>query len=344
MTMSRTVMSECLIRFQAREEQLVMRAADDSNRELMLEIYEKTKITPEILLRPYSAEDVRELCLRTKVRVKMYAVNAVWDAKVRFDKKGRLDNRSERYINSMLLKAVRRKMVEPYTDEEVQEYSHIARCNAKQDNNARLDRWRLQRETAAPPAADQQDSSPERPESEDESQQSELQAESQRPESPPDLLELPSMQAESQPESQRPESPPAPLELPSVRVESQEQAPETQMPNMQYSEQDEPFPSSEPFLPPSAQEAEPNADRQESQTDLWGIGDEDDLERTNNEVQGTPSLDWVAAGMEVNTESISLEAMSQNSRITQNLESDYDDFGTQVVAASTQEQESQPFI
>ncbi|KAH8382353.1 hypothetical protein KR009_002992 [Drosophila setifemur] len=144
--MADNVLFDYLLQLQAEEEQRVLESATDSERKLIREIYEIINVTEEDLRRPFSQEDVRNLCLRTNVRVNMNHVNCLWDAKMRFDKKGRLDNRSEAYANAMYVKAVRRQMVEPYTDEEVSQYSYIARCNAKKANNLRLDRWRRQRE------------------------------------------------------------------------------------------------------------------------------------------------------------------------------------------------------
>lgn len=102
------------------------------------------KITSEDLSREYTESDKRKLCLRTKVRVNMTLFNCVWDAKQRLEKKGRLVNRSERFINAMLVKAVAKKMVFPYSDESIRKYNHIKQCQLKKDNNHRLYRWSLE--------------------------------------------------------------------------------------------------------------------------------------------------------------------------------------------------------
>lgn len=80
--------------------------------------------------------DIRELCLRTKVRVNMTRYNCVHDAKRRFLKRGR------HITNSLLVKAVG-KIVEPYTEQEIAVSNHIFQCQLKKDNNFRLDRWHL---------------------------------------------------------------------------------------------------------------------------------------------------------------------------------------------------------
>lgn len=101
------------------------------------------KITVDDLSREYSPADVKQLCLRTKVRVDMTLYNCVHDAKIRFKRAGRLANRSERSINALLKKAVGR-MVAPYTPEEIAKANHIRQCELKKENNFRLDRWRYQ--------------------------------------------------------------------------------------------------------------------------------------------------------------------------------------------------------
>lgn len=100
------------------------------------------KITSDDLNRNYSPSDIKQLCLRTKVRVDMTLFNCVHEAKKRFEKKGRLANRSERSTNALLIKAVHKKMVVPYTQEEVAKCNHIRQCQLKKENNFRLDRWR----------------------------------------------------------------------------------------------------------------------------------------------------------------------------------------------------------
>lgn len=61
------------------------------------------------MARPYTEDEVKELCLRTKVKVDMTAWNCLWEAKKRFEAKGRFVNKSERFINRMYMKAVRQK-------------------------------------------------------------------------------------------------------------------------------------------------------------------------------------------------------------------------------------------
>ncbi|XP_052842785.1 telomere-binding protein cav-like [Drosophila gunungcola] len=109
----------------------------------LLDMYEKTKVTPEDLTRIYSAEDIRMLCQRTKVKVNMTIKNCLWDAKKYLDKMRRA-NRSETYISRKIGKAVLKKKIIPYSETEVASYSHIVRCETKKENNFRLDRWARQ--------------------------------------------------------------------------------------------------------------------------------------------------------------------------------------------------------
>lgn len=74
----------------------------------------------------------------------MTLFNCVYEAKKRFEKKGRLANRSERSTNALLIKAVHKKMVIPYAQEEIAKFNHIRQCQLKKENNFRLDRWRLE--------------------------------------------------------------------------------------------------------------------------------------------------------------------------------------------------------
>ncbi|XP_034665789.1 telomere-binding protein cav-like isoform X2 [Drosophila subobscura] len=74
----------------------------------------------------------------------MSDLNCLWDAKKRLGR--RLENRSESYINRMLIKSVVRKMVEPYTDEEVAYINLIKRGWLKKRNIIRLDKWKTERE------------------------------------------------------------------------------------------------------------------------------------------------------------------------------------------------------
>ncbi|XP_030376488.1 telomere-binding protein cav isoform X2 [Scaptodrosophila lebanonensis] len=131
-----------LLEYQAEEEIEVKSLISDPNLEdwqrvLMFDLYKASQVTSEDLSRKYTDDEVKELCLRTKCRVRMNMYNCVWDAKKRLTKK-------ERFINEMLAKAVRIRMVIPYTDEDVAKYNHISRCNLKRDNNIRLDRWRYE--------------------------------------------------------------------------------------------------------------------------------------------------------------------------------------------------------
>ncbi|XP_017046926.1 telomere-binding protein cav [Drosophila ficusphila] len=138
-------MSDYLKRYFAEEKQQVMEGCEEENKELTLWMYNKTSITEEDLARTYTEDEVRELCQRTKVKVKMTVNNCLYDAKKRFDRKNRLTNRSERFVNAMLIKAVSRKMVTPYSDKEMENYLDLASAQTKKDNNARLDRWSQKR-------------------------------------------------------------------------------------------------------------------------------------------------------------------------------------------------------
>ncbi|XP_068155234.1 telomere-binding protein cav-like [Drosophila tropicalis] len=111
------------------------------DQELALYMFERTKVTIEDLKRQYNANEVRELCLRTKLQVNMTHLNCVHDAKKRLEAKGRLANRSNRLIDAMLTKAVNRRMVTPYSDEVVAKYKYINLCEFKKDNNVRLTIW-----------------------------------------------------------------------------------------------------------------------------------------------------------------------------------------------------------
>ncbi|TDG48753.1 hypothetical protein AWZ03_004865 [Drosophila navojoa] len=140
-------LSEALIKYQNAEEAKILSIADEldePSKSLVRELYEPLKITSEDLSREYSDSDKRQLCLRTKVRVNMTLFNCVWDAKRRLEKKGRLENRSQRFINAMLVKAVAKKMVLPYTEEEIEYCNYIRRCQLKKENNRRLNRWNLE--------------------------------------------------------------------------------------------------------------------------------------------------------------------------------------------------------
>ncbi|EDV44248.2 uncharacterized protein Dana_GF16116 [Drosophila ananassae] len=130
-----------------RDKQSVMSIAPDGCKEHYLWIYEKTRITAEELSRPFTREEVEELCRRTKVKVQMYRKNCVFEAKKRFDAKGRFKDASQRYIDKMLIKAVKRKMVTPYSDEEVAKWRSINRSLLKEQNLRRLEIWRQNRKS-----------------------------------------------------------------------------------------------------------------------------------------------------------------------------------------------------
>lgn len=128
-----------------RDKQSVMKIAPEGCKDHYLWIYEKTRITAEELSRPFTREEVEELCRRTKVKVQMYRKNCVFEAKKRFDAKGRFKDASQRYIDKMLIKAVKRKMVTPYSDEEVAKWRSINRSLLKEQNLRRLEIWRQNR-------------------------------------------------------------------------------------------------------------------------------------------------------------------------------------------------------
>ncbi|KAL7729241.1 hypothetical protein ACLKA6_009697 [Drosophila palustris] len=138
-------LSQILIKYQREEEEKILKITeglDEEGKKRVKELYEPLKITSDDLSREYSPTDVKQLCLRTKVRVDMTLFNCLWEAKKRFDKKGRLTNRSERTVNAMYKKAVQKKMVVPYSAKEIAQCNHIRQCQLKKENNARLDRWR----------------------------------------------------------------------------------------------------------------------------------------------------------------------------------------------------------
>ncbi|XP_041450676.1 telomere-binding protein cav-like isoform X1 [Drosophila obscura] len=141
-----------LIRFYAKDEQLLMENTEDSQREFILELYSKSKVTVEDLQRNHTPEEVRELCVRTKLRVNMTYLNSVWDAKKLLNKTNCLDNLSESSINRELVKCVHSKMVQTYTDEDVANANRVAKSELKRANNIRLDRWKRQRECLSPRA------------------------------------------------------------------------------------------------------------------------------------------------------------------------------------------------
>ncbi|XP_068155886.1 telomere-binding protein cav-like [Drosophila tropicalis] len=139
--MSLLLWLETLRLHQEVEKSAMLSAASEINQELALYIFERTKVTIEDLKRQYNANEVRELCLRTKLKVNMTHLNCVHDAKKRLEAKGRLANRSNRFIDAMLTKAVNRRMVTPYSDDDVAKYKYINLCEFKKDNNVRLNIW-----------------------------------------------------------------------------------------------------------------------------------------------------------------------------------------------------------
>ncbi|EDW39355.1 GL14051 [Drosophila persimilis] len=147
--MARSVLSYALHKFQTEKAQKLMRKAKNTtDRELFAAFNAATKITSEDLQREYSSEEVKSLCLRTKVRVKMHYFNSVWDAKLKREKKGRLANKSDSAINAMLVRATKKEKYKPYTATQVTQYNHIAKCELKRKNNLRLDRWKRERWTS----------------------------------------------------------------------------------------------------------------------------------------------------------------------------------------------------
>lgn len=277
------------------------------------------------MLREYTPAEVRELCERTKVRVKMYKLNTVWDAKRRFDKKKRLENKSESWVNRMLMKADRRRMVAPYTELEREKYKVLAACQTKKDNNLRLDRWHRQRAKA--------------------SKSSDLELRAESPHAPlnisSDTSESQSQPAQSQPLERAEQPSNIPYHIVEASPAMLESQPQSQSDEITMDE----------FLQPVIQPAPapPPLPDQESEPNLWGIGDEveESAEAANDkqpdgaaETQ-LDSFDWQEVVKDINSESLSLRSIGS----TQNTEPDYECFGTQLVAASTQDNpDSQSFL
>ncbi|KAH8306259.1 hypothetical protein KR018_005348 [Drosophila ironensis] len=139
--MARTIVPSALARYISQEKKQLLEAAPVESRSLLSALYDQSQISAHDLSRKYSDAEVEMLCRRTKCRVKMYVRNCVHDAKLRLSAKNRLANKSERFVNAMLLKCVRRGMVTPYTDAEVASWRTVHRCITKEQNNLRLDRW-----------------------------------------------------------------------------------------------------------------------------------------------------------------------------------------------------------
>ncbi|SPP87826.1 telomere-binding protein cav-like [Drosophila guanche] len=297
--MSETGLPDYLAKFQAEDEERVMSMFDESEKELALQLYEPCKITPADLQREYSPEEVRELCLRTKVRVNMRDLNCLWDAKERLGP--RLDNRSESYTNRMLIKSVVRKMVEPYTDEEVAHYNLVKRSWLKKRNIMRLECWKRERES----------------QSESISVPSLVDISSQF-DSATDMLQL---------DTEHPEPLPVTFAQP-MPLSVVEDTGEHDVQNVtQSGDLENVYMKTEP--------------------ELWGIGDESDTvslpsesqSQQNSSVINVPDMDWVQAGLQINSEALSLQLL--NSTQSQPiLSEDYNQFGTQVAVASTQEDAS----
>ncbi|KAH8363044.1 hypothetical protein KR084_004657, partial [Drosophila pseudotakahashii] len=134
-------MSDYLRAFLAREDESIREMFNGPGAKMIMWMHNKTRITEEDLARKYTEDEVRELCLRTKVKVNMTSYNCLWDAKKRFDAKKRLENQSYRFINAMYLKAVRKKMVQPYDDEYIANQRDVARAQTKKLYNHLLDSW-----------------------------------------------------------------------------------------------------------------------------------------------------------------------------------------------------------
>ncbi|XP_016952415.1 telomere-binding protein cav [Drosophila biarmipes] len=136
-------MSEYLRKYLEDEDESIRALCNDPdcNAKRIMWMHNKTRITEQDLAREYSAEEVRELCLKTKLKVKMTLYNCLWDAKKRFDAKKRLENKPDKFINGMYLKAVRKKMVQPYPEDFIANQRDVARAQTKKLNNHRLDRW-----------------------------------------------------------------------------------------------------------------------------------------------------------------------------------------------------------
>ncbi|XP_016944441.4 telomere-binding protein cav [Drosophila suzukii] len=136
-------MSDYLRKYLADEDESIRAICNDPDCDgkMIMWMHNKTRITEQDLAREYTEDEVRELCLRTKIKVKMTLYNCLWDAKKRFDAKKRLENKPEKFINGMYLKAVRKKMVEPYPEGYIANHRDVIRAQTKKLNNHRLDRW-----------------------------------------------------------------------------------------------------------------------------------------------------------------------------------------------------------
>ncbi|EDW62764.1 telomere-binding protein cav [Drosophila virilis] len=136
-------LTRALINYQNEEEEKILSlAVDADDKQRLKQMYAALKVKNSDLRRKHSADEVNMLCRRTKLRVNMTLFNCVWDAKRRLRRKDRLAKRSDCYINAMLIRAVHRREVVPYTDDEIAKCNHIRSCQLKKDNNCRLDRWR----------------------------------------------------------------------------------------------------------------------------------------------------------------------------------------------------------
>ncbi|ALC45792.1 cav [Drosophila busckii] len=138
-------LSEYFLNYQKQELAALMDTFEDGDKigkRIAKRACKAFEVTEKDMRRIYTPDEVRQLCTRTKLRVDMTQYNCVWDAKRRLMKKGRLENKSERFINAMLVKAITRKMCIPYTDEQIAKYNEIKRCELKKANNFRLDQWK----------------------------------------------------------------------------------------------------------------------------------------------------------------------------------------------------------
>ncbi|XP_043068380.1 telomere-binding protein cav [Drosophila bipectinata] len=305
-----------------RDKQSVMEIAPDGCKEHYLWIYEKTRITAEELARPFSREEVEELCRRTKVKVQMYRKNCVFEAKKRFEAKGRFKDASQRYIDKMLIKAVKRKMVTPYSDEEVSKWRSINRSLLKEQNLRRLEIGRQSRRSLSRESKSSRKSNY----TNDNISDVELMS-SQSSASKEDILDLDSHLEDGG----------------LVGIGDTESAPVDMYPRMKLVkrtdisdfgdiiEEDYNY-NSEMLLQDIGESQSQNQDAGGGQSQELSIGPSEEIHPS------LLNLDWVQAGIELNSESILDEKNTQSQRSD---DTNYEIFGTQVVGASTQDSVSQ---
>ncbi|XP_070143234.1 telomere-binding protein cav isoform X2 [Drosophila kikkawai] len=338
MEMARTALSFHLVKYLKEEEQMVLANTDDSNRDAVMTMYNKAKITVNDMQREFTPEEKRMLCETTKVRVNMHKMNFVWDVKQRFDKKKRLENKSESFVNRMFVKAYKRRMFPLYTDQEIERYKAIAAAQTKKDNIVRVKIWR-------------------RSNGLDESSESSINisssssSDSESENMPLLFIESDRATLESQLQSQSDESimaqflPPGvqpPASLPPICTESGLVFLESQS----QSQSDESTIAQ--LIPPVIQspDRKPLSDFEREQ--CMGIGDQDEVD--NSDVRAEPptavaernvhSLDWMELANDINSESLSMRTILPSQNTEPEPLTDYECFGTQVVAASTQDSES----